>query len=149
MTDVIYPTTGFRYGTVIESYSHTYNLLDTLAHTVDQYRELPFARTVTISLTTDPLAWKAWLAGRFPDGGEDMRRRLEEAESSIRWSLAQADDHHWLVNRPDSIGDTARALITMVKHTQLAAPVPPEAEELLSCAKNLLSYDIEKREHHG
>jgi guanylate kinase len=149
ITDVVYPTTGFHYGTVAESFANTYNLLDTLANSVEEYRALPFARTVTISLTAEPEAWSAWLKQRFPDGGDDMRRRLEEAVLSITWSLEQSDDHYWLVNRPGALTDTAHDLIRLAKAGPSSTNPPPEASQLLETARNLLSYEVEMREPRG
>lgn len=145
ITDVVYPTTGFHYGTIPESYAHSHNLLDTLAHSVKDYRALPFARTVTISLTTEPEAWKGWLIQRFPNGGNDMCKRLEEAVQSISWSLSQTHDHYWLVNRPDDLALTAHKLIALAKGEEETTVTPPEASQLLAAAKNLLSYELETR----
>lgn len=145
ITDVVYPTTGFHYGTIPESYASSYNLLDTLAHSIKDYRALPFARTVTISLTTEPEAWSAWLKQRFPTGGDDMQKRLQEAIQSISWSLSQTHDHHWLVNRPDELAATAQYLIGLAKNPQKITATPPEASRLLATANNLLSYEQETR----
>lgn len=147
ITDVIYPTTGFHYGTVAESFSNSINLLDTLAHSVADYRRLPFARTITVSLTTEPQAWSEWLKERFPNGGDDYIKRLEEAIASITWSLKQTSDHHWLVNRPDALNRTAEILIELVNSGEPTSTTPPEAKTLLATAENLLSYQIGKREH--
>lgn len=146
ITDVIYPTTGYHYGTVAESFSNSINLLDTLAHSVAEYRKLPFARTITISLTTEPEAWSEWLRQRFPNGGSDYVKRLEEAISSMTWSLAQTSDHHWLVNRPNTLTQTAGQLIELIDSGQPTSTTPSEAKALLATAKNLLSYQLEKRE---
>lgn len=141
LTDIVFPTTGHHYGTVEESYGSGFNLLDTLAHSVEEYRDLPFARTITISLTTDPDTWQQWLEKRFPNRGNDMKLRLEEAVSSIEWSLNQTHDHQWLVNEQDDIEATADRLISLVLGDAEHVAQPPQAKQLYERAKLLLSYE--------
>ncbi|MES2876464.1 MAG: hypothetical protein V4678_03250 [Patescibacteria group bacterium] len=141
VTDVLFPTTGYHYGTVAKSYGSGYNLLDTLAHSVDEYEQLPFKRTVTISLTTNPDTWQNWLTMRFPSGGSDMKLRLEEAVASIEWSVAQTDNHYWIVNEPGDVVGTAERLITLATAEDASTSQPPQAKLILERAKLLLSYE--------
>ena len=141
LTLIRHPTTGHAYGTTPESYPARFNLLDTLSGSVGLYRRLPFGRTVTVSLTADPDDWQRWLLGRYPQPGEERTKRLREAVSSIRWSLDQTDGHHWLVNVPDGLDDTAGHLIRLAKKPETGPePAPPEAVRMLALAESLLSY---------
>lgn len=111
VTYVVFPTTGMIYGTTAESYQTKYNLLDTLANSVEDYRSLPFERTVTISLTANAEDWRKWFTARYPEPSGDALKRLEEAKLSIGWSLAQDHDHHWLINEPGQTASVAKKLI--------------------------------------
>jgi len=138
-----HPTTRVIYGTTVGSFTHRFNLLDTLSGTVDRYRSLPFEHTVTISLTADPDAWTGWLAKRFPDMSEDRTKRLREAIGSIEWSLAQTHDHHWVVNTSTDLTAAAEQIIAIAssQNSARATNAPPEAGKLLERAKSLLSYE--------
>ncbi len=144
VTDVIYPTTGYHYGTLMQSYDGEYNLLDTLANSVADYRELPFEKTVTISISADPDDWEQWLNIRYPEAGAERTNRLQEAVLSIEWSLAQTNRHAWLVNEAKNIGPMSRRVVELATgggKTLDWTHTPPEATNLLERAKTLLSYE--------
>lgn len=137
-----HPTTQVIYGTTAESYGHEFNLLDTLSGSVELYRSLPFERTITISLTTDPDEWLEWIQNRFPNPSEERTKRLREAIASIEWSLSQAGDHYWVVNQPNDLQKSARRIIDIVSGRSIdGTPQPPEAAKLRERAKSLLSYE--------
>jgi guanylate kinase len=136
-----HPTTGVIYGTDILSYPNDFNLLDTLSGTVDTYRSLPFKRTATISLTTDPANWETWLNERFPEPSEERSKRLREALASIEWSLSQRTDHHWIVNVPGQSGQSAQTLISIALGRMNSPDIPEEAEKMHETVKRLLSYE--------
>ncbi len=137
---VVHPTTGKLYGTEPKDFPGYYNLQDTLSNSVAFYKSLPFARHVTVSLTTSPAAWTAWLDERYPIGDAERRKRLLEAKSSIEWSLARNESNHWLVNAPGNLRQTAERLIAIARGTSDATTPPPEAEDLLRTVHDLLSY---------
>lgn len=136
----VHPTTGAMYGSQVIDYPKPYNMLDTLSNVVESLRQLPFKRTITISLTTDPESWEAWLLERYPEPSEERTKRLNEAILSIEWSLSQSHDHFWLVNTPDDLDGSAERLIDVIHRRSLASEVPTEAVKLLDKAKSLLSY---------
>jgi guanylate kinase len=141
VTDVIFPTTGYHYGTTIHSYGTEFNLLDTLSHSVESYRQLPFKTTVTVSLTASSDDWRRWLEQRYPVTSQDRMKRIEEAVMSIEWSLHQTSGHRWLVNNPHDLTNTVNQLLAVATHTQETEySTPLQAEELLRTAKSLLSY---------
>jgi len=140
LTDVVYPTTGNHYGTVVQSYDGEYNLLDTLAGSVETYRLLPFHGTMTFSLTVDAQAWTEWFKSRYPEPSEERTKRLQEAKLSVDWSLKQTDDHYWLTNQPDNLIMTAQKLIDLA--TGKAKPTseaPQSAKDMFAAIENLLS----------
>ncbi len=134
----IHPTTGDMYGTQPQDYPRRFNLLDTLSTVVGGMQALPFQNVVTISLTTDPSAWKSWLLARYPDVSEQRTKRLQEAIQSIEWSLAQTSQHYWLVNTPNDLRSTASQLIAIVRGRTGPTNPPAEAAKLLSTAQSLL-----------
>ncbi len=140
ITYIPHPTTGYIYGTDHASYKSRYNLLDTLSSTVELYRNLPFERTVTISLTAELVDWQRWLALRFNAPSSELTKRLEEAKTSIGWSIAQRDNHAWLLNSEVNLEDCAQQVIDHVKGTKrLSSDTPKEATDLLKYVENLLS----------
>lgn len=134
VTYVVFPTTGMIYGTTAESFRTKYNLLDTLANSVEEYRALPFERTVTISLTAAAEDWQKWFTMRYPEPSDDALKRLEEAKLSITWSLAQDHDHHWLANQPGQTESVAKKLIDIavgVAREDTTQPHPHAMLELI------------------
>ena len=97
ITYLDHPTTHDLYGTTASSYTAPINLLDTLSGSVKAYRTLPFAQTITISLTTPAEQWKKWFLARYPKSSDEALKRLAEAEQSINWSL-QDPETLWLIN---------------------------------------------------
>ena len=138
---VIHPTTGKLYGTEAKDFAGFYNLQDTLSTSVDFYKSLPFARHVTVSLTTDPETCKIWLIERYPAGTPERKTRLQEARSSIQWSMAQTGDHHWLVNRRGELATTAANLVAIARGENSSQSFVPETEGLLRTIADLLSYE--------
>ncbi len=124
VTETTFPTTGYTYGTLYTSYSGEHCLLDTLANSVDEYRALPFRRTVTVSLVATPDDWHAWFVSRYPEQSDMAVKRLEEAELSTNWSL-QDTDTVWLANdgTPDEV---AAKLIGLTRGTTPSDPNGPE-----------------------
>lgn len=113
VSQVTSPATGQAYGTLKSSYSGVYNLLDTLANSVDTYRQLPFKQTTVLSLTTSADRWREWFLQRYPRPSQEARSRLEEARLSIHWSLSQSHHHQWLINDA-AIAKTSHRLIGMI-----------------------------------
>lgn len=140
ITDVTFPGTDLHYGTLTESYAGDFNLLDTLASSVATYRNLPFYQTITISITTDPAAWAAWLNARLPVHDENRAKRLEEARASVNWSLTQTSNHHWLINTPGDLATPAQQLIQIASgKAPNSQAAPQSALAMLDTIDSLLS----------
>lgn len=139
-TYLTHPTTGTVYGTDALTFVNAYTVLDTLSDTVDMYRSLPFARTVAISLTTDPEQWEDWLLQRFPTPSKDRDQRLREARQSVLWSLGQSSGHSWVSNRPGKPALAAAEIIRIARTSREAPQAPAEAEKMLQTIDRLLSY---------
>lgn len=126
-----FPATGYIYGTTVASYSARYNLLDTLSHSVEQYRRLPFEKTLTISLSAPADDWQRWFVSRYPVASDEAEKRLAEARQSIMWSLSQDDNHAWFTNTPASLEVTAGKLVGLVRHDQPSGDGPAHAKDML------------------
>lgn len=139
VTDTIFPTTGQVYGTLAESYWARYNLLDTLANSVDLYRHLPFERTVTISLVASPHQWRDWLLERYPEPSPERTKRLEQARQSLDWSLAQTEDHYWILNERDEQTATAKQIVAIARgEAEGLAGLAHDAGNMLGVVNDLL-----------
>ena len=108
-----HPTTHDLYGTTAASFGASYNLLDTLSGSVNLYCTLPFAKTITISMTTPPELWRERFLMRYPKPSSEATKRLEEAVISINWSLGDQSTK-WLIN-DDTPEDIAKKLIAIVR----------------------------------
>jgi guanylate kinase len=98
VTEITFPTTGYVYGTLESSYNGEYCLLDTLANSVETYRDLTFGHTRTVSIASPAGSWRQRFLGRYPYESLEAVQRLEEAKLSIQWSLEQTQNHTWLIN---------------------------------------------------
>lgn len=130
ITHFEHPTTHDIYGTTAESYRTEYNLLDTLSIAVDTYRNLPFERHITISLTASADQWQAWFLNRYPTPSEEAMKRLKEATLSINWSLNDQNTY-WLQNREGETHLVAQQLIDIAVSDQSRTGVPPEPRAML------------------
>lgn len=125
-----HPTTHDIYGTTGDSYPGRFNLLDTLSGSVDGYRKLPFADTVTISLTAPVDEWRQWFIDRYPTASPEAEKRLAEAALSITWSL-EDDQVHWITNTAGNITETAAAAISLTLDPPAVPSIPEEPRAML------------------
>lgn len=130
ITHFEHPTTHDIYGTTAASYRTEYNLLDTLSIAVATYRNLPFKRHITISLTASPDQWHAWFLNRYPTPSEEATKRLKEATSSVNWSLNDPETY-WLKNSEGETLDVARQLITIATSTPARGSISDEPRAML------------------
>lgn len=124
-----HPTTHDLYGTTPASYIAQINLLDTLSGSVDDYRKLPFTRTVTISLTTPAVQWKDWFLQRYPEPSDEAIKRLAEAKRSIMWSLGDSETL-WLIN-DSPIEIVATRCVDIIRGASTGDDGTPCAEHML------------------
>lgn len=134
VTYVEHPTTGDIYGTTLSSYRTEFCVLDTLFNTVDTYQNLPFARTIMVSLTTPAQKWLEHFHARFDRETPEADKRRAEAALSINWSLEQSTNHFWLVN--DSTPEAAATKLIAIAKGQSTgddgAPIARTILELLA-----------------
>jgi guanylate kinase len=132
---VIHPTSGRIYGTSIEGYTHTHNVLATLSSVVAQFRQLPFEKTVVIGLAVQPEVWRHRFHTRYPHKNDEYAKRIAEAISSLDWLLApeQRSLIQWVDNTSDNPDQTIQSVINIVKYNYQGNPVAREyAKEMLA-----------------
>lgn len=112
VTEITFPETNLTYGTIHDSFHSEYCLLETMSNSVQTYRDLPFRKTIAVSITSPAEAWQARFKERYPMASESAKKRLDEARLSMHWSLAQVSEHFWLVNdgTPATVADQLIAI---------------------------------------
>lgn len=84
---VFHPKTDDIYGSTVESYPGTYNLLPALSNSVAALERLPFHAVRVAGLVTSPDAWTEWFEQRSFVSSADRRARIAEAALSLEWLL--------------------------------------------------------------
>ena len=113
----IHPTTSFMYGTGIEEYKGTYNLLDVLSSEVSSFQALGFAACRTIMLVSSPEEWQQ----RFDSwqfGPEEAHKRIREGIDSLQWGIDQHGSVRWLENHTGKMPSTVEHVIA-IAHNEL------------------------------
>lgn len=136
VTEVTFPTNNQTYGTISESYSGEYCMLETLSNGVQTYRDLPFHRTIAVSVTSSAALWRQRFTERYPRPTTEALERLEEARISLFWSLAQVSEHYWLTN-DGSIQGVANELIALGLGKSKGRDGRAEARECLDAARSM------------
>lgn len=116
---VVHPTTGYVYGSTVDSYSTTYSMLDTMPSSLPGLVTLPFRSIKKVAVAVPPDVWEGRMTERLRDDNPDgIRKRLAEGVANITWSLDQGDDLAWVVNGARDIRDTAHNMINVVRGVQ-------------------------------
>lgn len=114
---IVHPTTHNVYGTEVDMYSHTYNMLETLPGAVNYFQSLGFKTMHALYIVTEPDAWQAWFNERYKEKNQERAKRLEEARLSLEWSLAQTDATlTYILNEPGKINMAAKKVIDRIKY---------------------------------
>lgn len=136
ITEVTFPTNNQAYGTISESYAGEYCMLETLSNGVQAYRDLPFDRTIAVSVTSHADTWRQRFTERYPRPTSEAIERLEEARLSLLWSLAQVSDHYWLTN-DEPVQQVANELIALSLGKSKGRDGRAEARECLAAARSM------------
>lgn len=99
------PFNLYMYGSDIAGYPYANNLGDIFASSVDDFRRLGFGKAQFFTVVAPASLWLERFNERFAPGDPQRAARLQEAVTSLQWSLAQTDpDHTWVINdRPSRI----------------------------------------------
>lgn len=136
---MVHTTTGNIYGTALEDYKGTYNLLPTISNVVNKLAQLPFSATYAIYLTARPEIWQMWLDSRYPTKNAERTKRIKEAITSLQWALAdeQRATISWVENNIQTPERTIEDIINIVKYKDQGDPTARQyAEQMLELAIN-------------
>ena len=123
----------YVYWSELQDYKAANNIGDYFSSVIDNSSGYGFARALPISLTREVEPWIDAVNARFPLGNPERLSRLEEAASSISWSLrADHDNHAWILvaeNNPESN-------LTQLRNIVNGSPAAPD--DAIIAAKHCL-----------
>lgn len=131
----VHPTTGYVYGSRLDSYRSKYVLMDVSANSLQQMKRVPFNSLETVGVVCNSDAWLT----RFLDrkvNMEDAKNRVIEGISSLELLLDLGGEVNWLDNSSLDIESTARYLIDFIKYeNSLNYSDRKTGVQLLKCMK--------------
>lgn len=135
----VHPTTKYVYGSYISQYAKEFNMLDTLASSVEGFRRIPFKECPVVGMAAEPAHWLGWFDSRFPNGHPDRLKRRDEAIQSLEWLIAEPQDMlHWVINAPDGLERAAEQVIAIATHQSPGDEAGRSvAEAMLAAAKDI------------
>ncbi len=101
-----HPTTGYLYGTTLQDYAGTFNVLPTLSGEVETLRGLGFRACKVIVICTIPSQWHKRIERRNYTQ-KALRQRIDEGIESLQWAFDNKDTVMWLSNPDGRLDITA------------------------------------------
>lgn len=117
-----HPTTGFLYGTTLQDFAGTYNLLPTLSGEVDTLRGLGFRACRVIVLCALPSQWEKRFNKR-PYTAKARNQRIAEGIESLTWAFDNKEQVMWLANPDGRLDVTAEQLESLITVGDYDAPL--------------------------
>lgn len=117
----VHPTSGRIYGSMLDDFSHEFNLLATLSDVVDHLSQQPFKNTVVIGLAAKPEIWQKRFNERYPTQTGEREKRLKEAVKSLNW-LLDSTTVKWVDNTAGEPRDTVQSVVNIVKYNNQENP---------------------------
>ena len=141
----IHPYSLHVYGSEIEGYPHHYNMGDIFCSSIEGFRHLGFKQLYVFSVISEANVWLRRFNKRFPPSHPQRTARLQEAVSSLTWSLDQtALDHTWIINREDACSEAATDVQRIVNGETIDQTEARQlAQACLQTAQHLL-LDLEE-----
>lgn len=131
----VHPTTGYIYGSTIESYKSKYVLMDVSANSLLQIKRIPFQFLETVGVVCNSDAWLARFLDRKVDM-EDAKNRVIEGISSLEFLLDLGSEVNWLDNSSLDIETSSKILIDFIKYENSLNYLDRKiGEQLLKCMK--------------
>lgn len=135
---VVNPYNKHIYASDIDDYPGEICIGDYFSTVVKPYKTYGFKQIIPITVVTDPTSWRRRFELRFPEGHADRLARLQEAQQSLDWSLAQTEEHFWAVNRDgDSKTAVQDILDALADKSDNAAEARALAQDCLTLIKQL------------
>lgn len=101
-----HPTTGYLYGTTLQDYAGTFNVLPTLSGEVETLRGLGFRACKVIIICAKPSEWQKRIERRNYTQ-KALRQRIDEGIESLQWAFENKHDVMWLSNPDGRLDVTA------------------------------------------
>ncbi len=105
---------GNVYGSEIDDYPASYSVLPCFAHAVEDLRQRPFRRVVSVGIALPLDQYKQRLYNRLLVSDSAIDSRLKEAESSYQWLLNDSQVR-WVNNSDGSLGAATDHTIDIIK----------------------------------
>ncbi len=126
----VHPSTGYIYGSDIDSYRTPFVMIDVLSTGLAPLRQLPVKSIVEVSIVCTPREWERRFASRKV-ATEDAQKRIKEGVNSLEWSLDQGEDMIWVDNSDKKVEDTASEYIDIVLGKTSPTPTGRAVGEIL------------------
>lgn len=135
-----HPTTGKLYGTSPEGYPAEYNLLDTLASSVDDLDKLAFKSIYKVALVSKGSERRRRFLTRYPEESPERTKRLKEAALCLAWVLEQPEENLiWIENGKSDVEKAARDIRNAVKFSTPMPSLRNLAEDMLAKTDQLVA----------
>ena len=103
----VHPSTGYVYGSDIDSYSSLLNVLDILTTSVHVFEQLPYKSFQKVYLTAPLDDWIGRIGEREDElSSDEVAKRWAEAKLSLDWAAEHESELSWVSN---ANGDTREA----------------------------------------
>lgn len=92
------PYANTLYGSRPQDYTTDCSMGDFFSEAVQGARTIGFKQVLAATIVCNPELWLQRVNERFPIGHPQRQARRDEAIASLKWSLAQVNDHAWVIN---------------------------------------------------
>ena len=139
----VHPSTGYIYGSDLESYAKPYNVLDILTSAIPEFETLPFKSFQKVYITLPVQEWRNRLQRRATIQSEnDIQKRWLEAKLSLEWALANQDRLAWVNNTDGDQEQVAKRITELGKGRGTSDHDGPTlAQQMLDETNRILSID--------
>ncbi len=129
---VVHPTTGFIYGSDLDSYNNDFNILDVFSTVIHEFESLPFKELVTTYLVAPLPDWLARIEERGDiHSADELEKRWEEARLNLEWGIQNEARINWAENANGQLDAAAEFVARVVRHEQASDPNGPELARIM------------------
>lgn len=131
----VHPSTGYIYGSDLDSYVQKYNVLDVLTSAMAELESLPFKDIIPIFIVCPVADWHARLKDRELSASVDeFRKRFVEARASLEWALEHQANIHWVTNSDGNLAFAAQRIVEVATQQK-----PEHYKEQIEIAEQMLA----------
>ncbi|MFZ1248699.1 MAG: hypothetical protein WAQ24_00040 [Candidatus Saccharimonadales bacterium] len=122
------------YGSEVNGYPHRYNLGDIFASSIDGFRQLGFGTLRVFTVVAEAETWRERFETRFSADHPQKQARIQEAVSSLEWSLAQnSSNHAWIFDQDGDLQNAVQRADLAIRRGTM-----PDANEAIHAAQGCL-----------